>query len=268
MRIGYIGGGVMAEAMIRGLLDKDMIKPKDVVVSDISRERRDILGTSYGISVVADNRSAVQKAEVVVMAVKPNVLVRVMGDLKGGLRSEQMVLSIVAGASISTISKGLDHKAVVRAMPNTPAQIGEGISVWTAAGEVDEAKRKQAGSILAALGTEIYMSEEKYVDMATAVSGSGPAYIFLVIESLIDAAVHIGLPRDVATDLVLQTSSGASHLAQKSDKHPAELRNMVTSPGGTTAEGLLRLEEGGLRALFTQAVSASYEKAKALGRDS
>jgi pyrroline-5-carboxylate reductase len=208
----------------------------------------------------------VEKAEVVVLAIKPVSLRGVMAELKGLLQPEQVVLSIVAGASIATLCRGLDHKIVVRAMPNTPAQIGEGVTVWTTTSEVKEERQQEVRSLLSALGRQIYVSEEKYIDMATAVSGSGPAYIFLIIESLIDASVHIGLPRGLAQDLVLETISGAAHLVQKSAKHPAELRNLVTSPGGTTAEGLLQLEEGGLRALLAQAVIAGYEKAKMLNQ--
>jgi pyrroline-5-carboxylate reductase len=184
-----------------------------------------------------------------------------MRELAGSLQPEQLVLSIVAGATLATLARGLSHRTLVRVMPNTPAQIGEGMSVWTATSEVTERQKEMTRSILGALGKEIFVAEEKFIDMATAVSGSGPAYIFLVAEALVDAAVHIGIPRDMATELVLQTILGATRLAQVSGKHLAELRNQVTSPGGTTTEGLLRLEEGGLRALFAHAIISAYEKA-------
>jgi len=266
MRISFIGGGIMGEAMIRGILDKGLAKVGDIVASDISEERRFYLKKKYGVATVSDNRSAAEKTEVIVLAVQPVSLPEVMRGLKGFLQPKQMVLSIVAGVAVASLCHGLDHKAVVRAMPNMPAQIGEGVSVWTAASEVKKEQKQKARSILSALGKEFFASDERYLDMATAVSGSGPAYIFLIIESLIDAAVHLGLPRELAQELVLETVSGATHLAQKWGKHPAELRNLVTSPGGTTAEGLLQLEEGGLRALLAQAIIASYEKAKALGK--
>jgi len=175
------------------------------------------------------------------------------------------VLSIIAGARINTLCLGLDHGCVVRAMPNTPAQIGEGITVWTATLEVTESQRDWVSSILGAMGKEIYVDDEKYLDMVTAVSGSGPAYIFLMVESLIDAAVNIGLPQDMAQELVLETLLGSGHFIQRSGKLPAELRRMVTSPGGTTAEALLQLEKGGFSDLIRQAVSAAYNKAKRLG---
>jgi len=266
MRISFIGGGIMGEAMIRGILDKGLAKVGDIVASDISEERRFYLKKKYGVATVSDNRSAAEKTEVIVLAVQPVSLPEVMRGLKGFLQPKQMVLSIVAGVAVASLCHGLDHKAVVRAMPNMPAQIGEGVSVWTAASEVKKEQKQKARSTLSALGKEFFASDERYLDMATAVSGSGPAYIFLIIESLIDAAVHLGLPRELAQELVLETVSGATHLAQKWGKHPAELRNLVTSPGGTTAEGLLQLEEGGLRALLAQAIIASYEKAKALGK--
>jgi len=264
MRIAFIGGGNMGEAIIRGILDRGLAEADDIVASDVSEKRRSYLSQEYGVVTDSDNRHAVEGAECIVLAVKPVSLAEVMQELKGFLQPEQLVLSIVAGASVASLRDGLSHRAIVRAMPNMPAQIGEGVSVWTATSEVSQEHNKMASSILGALGREIFVSDEKYIDMATAVSGSGPAYVLLIIESLIDAAVHIGLPRELAQELVLETVLGATHLSQKSAKHPAELRNLVTSPGGTTAEGLLLLEEGGLRALLAQAIIAGYEKAKAL----
>lgn len=267
MRITFIGSGVMGEAMLQGILDKGLAKANDIVASDISTERCSYIKERYGVHTTPNNRSAVEKAEFIILAIKPISLPEVMGELNGCLQTEQLVLSIVAGARVDRICQGLDHRKVIRAMPNMPAQIGEGITIWTATNEVGEVDRKKARSIIGALGIELFSKEENYIDMATAVSGSGPAYVFTVIESLIDGAVQIGLPHKIARELVLQTVSGATHLAQKSGKHPAELRNLITSPGGTTAQGLLQLEEGGLRALLARAIITSYEKAKALGRE-
>jgi len=264
MKIGFVGGGTMGEAIIKSLLAKAAAKSGDITVSDISQPRRDILKKTYGVEAMADNREAVKGAEVVVLAVKPQELSKVLGGLKG-LSSQQLVLSIVAGATLGSISQGLNHSCLVRAMPNMPAQIGEGITVWTATAEVNQKQRDMAQSILAALGKEIYVSGEKYIDMATALSGSGPAYVFLIIESLVDAGVHIGLPRDMAEKLVVQTVLGSARAVEAMGKHPAELKNMVTSPGGTTTDGLLQLETGGLRSLLLQTVIAAYNKAKALG---
>ncbi len=265
MKIAFIGGGNMGEAMLSAILDKGLSLPQTISVSDISEPRRQHLEQKYGVAVMSDSRQVVNRGDVVVLAIKPQNLVEVMAELKGQLKSGQLVLSIIAGTRIDTLCCGLSHNSVVRAMPNTPAQIGEGISVWTATPEVSERQKRWVGSILGAMGKEIYVDDEKYIDMATAVSGSGPAYIFLFMESLVDAAVHIGLPRGMAQELVLETILGSGHFVQRSGKPLAELRRMVTSPGGTTAEALLRLEKGGFSDLVKQAVSAAYNKSKRLG---
>ncbi len=265
MKIAFIGGGNMGEAMLSAILDKGLSQPRDISVSDISDIRRQHLEQKYGVAATSDNRLAVEKADVVVLAIKPQNSAKILAELNGQLKPNQLVLSIIAGATIQTLSSGLGHNRVIRVMPNTPAQIGEGISVWTATAEVTEQQRGWAGSILGAIGKEIYVDDEKYIDMATAVSGSGPAYFFLFVEVLVEAAVHIGLPCEVAQELVLQTMLGSGHLIQRSSKEPAELRRMVTSPGGTTAEALLELEKGGFANLVAQAVNAAYNKAKGLG---
>ena len=267
MKIAFIGGGNMGEAMIRGILDKALALPADIVASDVSPSRRSFLARQYGITSVSDNHAATEHAEAIVLAVKPVALPDVMADLKGCLQPAQTVISIAAGISLAKLTRGMDRRSFIRAMPNMPAQIGEGVTVWTATPDIVEEDRVRASQIFGAIGKQIFVHEEKYVDMATAVSGSAPAYVFLIIESLTDAAVRIGLPRDLAHDLVLETMAGSTHLAQKSDKHPAELRNLVTSPGGTTAEGLHQLEEGSLRALLARAIVAGYEKARALQGD-
>lgn len=257
----------MGEAMISCLLTKGVAAPGDVLVSDIDSTRLAALKERYGVNTAPDNAGAVKGCQAVVLAIKPQTLPQVMRDLVGKFEPGQVVLSIIAGARLKTLCRGLKHEGVARAMPNMPARIGEGMSVWTATEAVSEAQKGVVRTLLGALGKELYVSDEKYLDMATAVSGSGPAYIFLVIESLIDAAVHLGLPRGMATEMVVQTVLGSARSVERLGKHPAELRNEVTSPGGTTAEGLLRLEEGGLRALLAQAVIAAYEKAEALGAE-
>jgi pyrroline-5-carboxylate reductase len=263
MRISFIGGGTMGEAMVKCLLTKRVAAPQDIVVSDVSPLRRELLSQEYGVGTLADNSKAINGTELIILAVKPQDLVQAMKEMKN-LLPGQVVLSIVAGANLDSLCQNLNHTSVVRAMPNMPAQIGEGMTIWTATAEVSQKQKEKAQSILSALGEEIYVSDEKYLDMATALSGSGPAYVFLFIEALIDAGVHIGLPRGIAQKLTIQTILGSSHAVQKTGKHPAELRNMVTSPGGTTAEALLQLERGGLRSLLLQAVAAAYDKAKHL----
>jgi len=263
MRVTFIGGGVMGEAMVRRLLAKEVAAAREITVSDVSKARREALSRGYGVNTLANNQKAVGNSGLVVLAVKPQDLDGVLRDLRSSL-SQQLVLSIVAGASLASLCQGLNHSLVVRAMPNMPAQIGEGITVWTATAEVGEQYKEVASSILGALGKEMYVSDERYIDMATALSGSGPAYVFLIIEALVDAGVHIGLARSIAEKLVLETILGSAHAVAITGKTPAELRNMVTSPGGTTAEGLLQLEKGGLRSSLLQAVIAAYNKAKEL----
>jgi len=263
MRIAFIGGGAMGEAMIKCLLTKKVAVPHDVVVSDVSPSRREWLSKKYGVSTLADNRKAVAGADLIVLAVKPQNLRQVMEEIKA-LLPEQLVLSIVAGATLSSLCQGLNHSSVIRAMPNMPAQIGEGMTIWTATAETTQKQKELARTVLAALGKEIYVTDEKYLGMATALSGSGPAYVFLFIEALVDAGVHIGLPRDMAQELVIQTILGSAHTVAETGKHPADLRNMVTSPGGTTTEALLQLEKGKFRSLILEAVAAACKKAESL----
>ena len=189
-----------------------------------------------------------------------------MAELGPGLNSRQAVLSIVAGARIETLAKGLGHPVVIRVMPNTPAQIRAGMSVWTAAADVPKEKVEASRDILRTLGEELYVPDEKLIDMAAAVSASGPAYVFLFIEALIDAGVYLGMSRDVASKLVLQTVEGSARLVRESGRHPAELKDMVSSPGGGTVEALMALEQGGFRGTILEAVASAYEKYQALGR--
>jgi len=265
MKVAFIGGGNMGEAMLSAILEKGITTSQAISVSDVDEARLKHLEQKYGVVVMGDNRLAVARGEVVVLAIKPQNLAEVMAELNGQLKPTQLVLSIIAGARIDALRLGLNHSSIVRVMPNTPAQIGEGMSVWTASAEVTGQQKEWAGAILGTMGKEIYVDDEKYIDMATAISGSGPAYFFLMVESLVDAAVHIGLSRDIAQELVLQTMLGSGHFIQKSGKTPAELRKMVTSPGGTTAEALLQFEKGEFTELVKQAVKAAYNKAKRLG---
>ena len=268
MRISFIGGGKMAEAMIGGVIEGRLAAAKDIRVGEPLEERRSHLAERYGVEALPSNLEAVDGADMVVLSVKPQNLPETMGELGPGLNKGHVVLSIVAGASMDTLVKGLNHSAVVRVMPNTPALIGAGMSVWTASAEVPEEGVASSREILRTLGEELYVEDEKLVDMATALSASGPAYVFLFIESLIDAGVYLGMQRDMARKLVLQTVLGSTRLVQDTGRHPADLRDMVTSPGGTTAEALLALEQGGFRATILEAVATAYERSKALGEQS
>lgn len=265
-RIAFIGPGVMAEAMIAGLLNQKLSKPQNLTASGPRVERGEELRKKYGIHVTTDNAAAVQEADVVVLSVKPQRLTEVMKGLKG-IRPDALVLSIIAGASMKKISAGLKHKSIVRSMPNTPGQIGEGITVWAASKEVSEEQRGLAQSILGALGAEVFVEDESYLDMATALSGSGPAYVFLFTEALIDAGVHMGFPRRIAEQLVLQTIKGSADFYEQAGRHPATLRNQVTSPGGTSAEALYYLEKAGFRTAISRAVWAAYQRSVELGKE-
>ncbi len=265
MEVTFIGGGVMGEVILSAILDRGLVSPQDVSVSDVSEPRLKYLRQKYAVAVFSDSRQAVSRGDIVVLAIKPQNLAEVMAELNGQIRSAQLVISIVAGARIDTLANGLSHRRIVRAMPNTPAQIGEGMAVWTATDEVAEQQKGQVSAILSAMGKELYVDDEKYIDMATAVSGSGPAYVFLFVEALVEAAKHIGLPHDMAQKLVSQTLLGSTHFLQKSDKQPSELRRMVTSPGGTTAEALAQFEKGQFTELVKRAVEAAYKRARELG---
>jgi pyrroline-5-carboxylate reductase len=265
MKIAFIGGGNMGEAMLAAVLEDGLAKPEAIWVSDVSLARRKALVQQYGVAAIVGNREAISDKEIIVLAVKPQNLAEVMAKLGGRLESGQVVLSIIAGARIETLSKGLKHGAIARAMPNTPARIGQGMTVWTATPEVTEAQKGLVGAILGAMGAEIYVDDESYLDMATAISGSGPAYFFLMVESLIEAAVEIGLPRNIAWKLAVQTMLGSSCLIQQSGEEPAELRRKVTSPGGTTARAIEQFEKGEFAGLVKRAVNAAYDRARELG---
>jgi pyrroline-5-carboxylate reductase len=200
-----------------------------------------------------------------VLAIKPQTLKEVCSQLQGHIPARSLVLSIIAGATIAAISRGLHHYRVVRVMPNTPARVGKGMSVWTATEDVNETQRGYARGLLSALGEEIFVDNEDYLDMATALSGTGPAYVFLFMEAMIDAGVHMGFSRRIAEQLVYQTIEGSLAFARDSKRHPAELRNMVTSPGGTSADAIYQLDKGGFRTVLSKAIWAAYKKSRLLG---
>lgn len=264
MRVGIVGAGVMAEAVIAGLL-ADRLPPAQLVASHPRHDRREALAARHGIRLVARNTDAVAGAEIVVLAVKPQMLAAVMHEIGPRLKAEQVVLSIVAGATLRTLSNGLGHAAVVRAMPNTPAQIRRGIAVWAASAACTSRGRELARAVLRALGEEKEVADEEFVAMATALSGTGPTYLFAVMEALIDAGVHLGFPRELAHDLVAATLVGSAEFAARSELHPAQLRNAVTSPGGTSAAAIYELEKGRLRTVLSDAVWAAYRRTQELG---
>lgn len=270
-KITFIGPGVMAEAMIAGIIREGLAPAEDLSVAGPRPRRGDFLQQKYGITPFGDNAEAGARADVVVLSIKPQTLDEVMEDMVGHLKSDALVISIIAGAPIKKISKGLAHPAIVRAMPNTPARIGEGITVWTASPAVTDAQKELARSILTAMGQEVFMEDEKYLDMATALSGTGPAYVFMFMEAMVDAGVHLGFPRRIAEQLVVETVQGSvAYYLNSSESRPmhlARMRNDVTSPGGTTAAALYYLEKAGFRTAISRAIWAAYTRSQELGKD-
>ena len=264
--IAFVGPGAMAEAMIAGLIREGLAEPGHLLVTGPRVQRVEQLREKFGVRPFTDNAEAASQADVVVLSVKPQRLTGVMKGLKA-IRPDALVLSIIAGATIKKLSTGLKHHAVVRSMPNTPAQIGEGITVWTASEAVSEEQKKIASAILSALGEEVFVEDEYYLDMATALSGTGPAYVFMFMEALIDAGVHMGFPRRIAEQLVVQTVRGSTSYYLQAGRHPAALRNQVTSPGGTSAEALYYLEKAGFRTAISRAVWAAYQRSLELGKE-
>jgi pyrroline-5-carboxylate reductase len=266
-KIALIGAGAMAEAMISGMIRTQLARPEALFAADPRAERLQDLKQLYDIQTSTNNVQAVTDADVVVLSIKPQVLQRVLSELKSHVKPGTLILSIVAGAPIQKIQRELDHEMVVRSMPNTPAQIGQGITVWTAAKSVTSEGLGMARQILGSLGDEIFLEDEYYLDMATALSGSGPAYVFLFMEAMVDAGVHLGFERHIAEKLVAQTVRGSVDYFTKRDDpvHLARLRNQVTSPGGTSAAGLYYLEKAGLRTAISRAIWAAFERSRELG---
>jgi pyrroline-5-carboxylate reductase len=265
LKLGLIGCGFMGEAMLSATIARSVVIPADVHVAEINDERCSIVDGKYGVPTTSDVAKAVDGADLVVFAIKPQEFDAAAHVLAGKFHRDQTIMSIMAGVPIERIARALAHAGIVRVMPNTPAAVGEGMSMWTATPEVDEKARGQVGAILQAMGREVYVDDEKYLDMATALSGSGPGFIFMLIEAFIDAGVHVGLKRNVAEMLALQTFIGSAKYAESTGKHPAQLRNEVTSPAGTTAAGLMALENAGVRGAIIDAIEAAYNRSRELG---
>ncbi|MBS1796165.1 MAG: pyrroline-5-carboxylate reductase [Acidobacteria bacterium] len=270
-KLAFIGCGVMAESIVAGLLRKELVAADRIVASHPRKGRRAELNEKYGIAVFEENADAVENIRagedsIVVLCVKPQRLKGVLDELRGTVAPDQTIVSIIAGAKIETISEALGNRRIVRAMPNTPSQIGAGITAWTSTDEVSDREKAQIRALLTALGKELHVETENMIDMATSLSATGPTYIFLVMEALTDAGVHLGFSREMAKELVQETMLGSVKFAIESHKHPAELRNMVTSPGGTSADAIYQMEKGGLRTVLSKAVYAAYQRAVALGQ--
>lgn len=265
-QVAFIGGGAMAEAIIKGILSHKLIDSNRITASDPVAARRSLLAETYQIQTTDDNIVAIKDADIVVLSIKPQVFALVAAGLQGKLSTGTLVISIMAGVTSATLQEGLAHDCVVRAMPNTPAQLNMGVTAWIPTTAVSEAQREQASLILGALGEQIPVIKEDFIDMQTGLGGSGPGFVFLLIEAMIDAGVQMGFSRADAQTIVLQTIAGSVALVKETGQHPAELRNLVTSAGGTTAAGLYELEKAGVRTALADAIFAAYHRSQELGR--
>jgi len=264
--IGFIGAGNMAEAMIRGLVRGGHVPAARITASGPRRERLDKLAASYGIAITLDNREVARSARLVVLSVKPQILDKVLREIGDQLSPGALVVSIAAGVDTEAIESAIaDGVRVVRAMPNTPALVGAGATAIAAGKHASEADLATAKALFDAVGITVVL-DESHLDAVTGLSGSGPAYIFLILEALSDAGVKVGLSRRSAQLLAAQTVLGSAKMLLETDEHVGRLKDMVTSPGGTAIAGLHTLEEGGLRTTLINAVETATKRARELGR--
>ena len=263
-KIAFLGGGNMAEALIKGMLSADVAKSRQMVVTDTSSARLDYL-KKYNISPARSNKEAVEQAEIVLLCVKPQVMDVVLADIAAVADSSKLVISIAAGITISRIEKALSsNPRVIRVMPNTPALVLSGAAGLAKGSSATNEDMELAQEIFSAVGRAVVV-DEKLMDAVTGLSGSGPAYVFNVIEALSDAGVKVGIPRPLALELAAQTVFGSAKMVLETKEHPAKLRDMVTSPGGTTIAGMHELEKGKLRAVLMNAVEAATNRSRELG---
>ncbi|MGC8735460.1 MAG: pyrroline-5-carboxylate reductase [Dissulfurimicrobium sp.] len=263
--IGFIGGGQMAEALIKGLISAGFVSKEKVIASDPAVGRRDHLAKTYGVRATDSNKEVVSSSDIIVLAVKPQVISRVLEEINEYVTMDHLVLSIAAGIPLRLLQDGLPRDTrVVRVMPNTPALVGYGAAALSPGSFAREEDIMLARDIMGAVGIVVVLPEH-LMDAVTGLSGSGPAYVFAFIEGLIDAGVREGLSRPVAAELVLQTVIGSAVMCKETGRHPSELASMVTSPGGTTIDGLYMLEKGAFKGLLMDAVRAAVRRSMELG---
>lgn len=265
-RLVFIGGGNMAEALLRGILAANRMRPQEILATDVRQERLAHLEAAYRIAVSSDNAAAARQAETVLLAVKPQHMDAALAELKDAVGEGQLLVSIAAGIPTAGIAARFPYPVrVVRVMPNTPALVLEGVSALARGSHATPRDLETARELFEAVGNVVIV-DESLMDAVTGLSGSGPAYVFLIIEALADAGVKAGLPRDIALTLAAQTVRGAARLVLETGKHPGELKDMVASPAGTTIAGLHALEQGGVRAALINAVEAAVRRSQELGR--
>ena len=265
IKLGMIGGGVMGEAILSRLLAQKLYTPEAVLVSEPQSQRREYLQAKYGLRVTVDNSQAANATEVLFLAIKPQVLNLVVAELAAAkIDHKPLVISILAGVELSCLEAAFPQQPVIRAMPNTPATVGAGMSAIAPGYLVTPEHISLAKSLFTAIG-EVVEVPEHLMDGVTGLSGSGPAFVAIAIEALADGGVAAGLPRAIATQLALQTVLGTAQLIKESGLHPAQLKDRVTSPGGTTIAGVAQLEKGGFRSAVIEAVKAAYQRSQELG---
>lgn len=266
-RIGFIGVGSMGEALVKGMIEAELFCPQEVVISDVDQERLSEVKAEYGVQTVQQNTDLISQVDYLVLAVKPKVIDKVMAEIGSKIKKEQKLFSIAAGVSTAQIENYLSAEVpVVRLMPNTPALINEGAIAYTLGTAASSEEETLVEKLFCPVG-KVVQTEEKLMDAVTGLSGSGPAYIYILIEALSDAGVYEGLSREAATNLAVQTVMGAAKMVADSDAHPAELKDKVTSPGGTTITGVKNLEEAGFRTAVQQAVAAAAKQSRQLGEE-
>ncbi len=264
MKIGIIGAGVMGEVITDALTLKEVFAPEDIMLSDIGRGRLDGLEKRFGVQTTMENEELLDHSDVVVICVKPQNAEPVLRPLKGRFRPDQLLISIMAGVSSDTLARLTGHECIVRSMPNIPARIGQGMTVWTASGSVSDHFAMVAKMIFQAFGRELQLDEENMVDAATAVSGSGPAYLFYVAENLVKSGVELGFTEAQSHRLVEQTILGAMNLWSTSGEKASALRQNVTSRGGTTEAALKTFQKHNTPEIFVDALQSAYKRAKEL----
>jgi len=262
-QITFIGGGKMTTSMIQNILNKNILSPSQIIVSNRNEKKNEFFQNNLGIKTITNNYDACLNSDIIMIAVKPQSLENVMTNIKN--IENKLILSVIAGIPLKTYENNLNSKKIVRIMPNTPAIIGEGMSVWSSL-NLNDNDLSLTKDLLKSFGKEMYVDNENYLDIATAISGTGPTYLYLLAESMIDSGVHLGLSRDKAEELVHQTLLGSTKYLIQSNTHPAILRNHITSPGGTSAEAIAVLEKNGFRSNLSEAIWAAYHRSVELGK--
>jgi pyrroline-5-carboxylate reductase len=267
-KIGFIGGGNMAEALIKGLISSGVYKKSDIIVSDNVKKRLDHLKSAYGVAVTHDNKELAAKSELVVLSVKPNAIRKIVNEIKAKITAQKILISIAAGIPVSLISGILKKKAkIVRVMPNTPALVLAGAAALYCSPNLSEEEKERVKKIFESVGIAYIVEDEKLLDTVTGLSGSGPAFVSMFIEALSDGGVKMGLPREAALRLAAQTVYGTAKMIIEEMSHPAVLKDKVSSPGGTTIEGIHKLEAGGFRANVISAVEAATNRSRQLSKE-